>query len=273
MLLRFDGPLHLTNQPPKPSRSRAIPILQHSALSILAANRQIHDEACGIFYHRNTLAFEWTTHLLGFLHSIGPARRTSVRQLKVRYLDVKSGGMSLVDLTWPLLKNLKGLRKLEITLQGQLADKVFSPYWDSSHAYMTMANPCLLPGMKILLGLRGITDISVRDETLEERVEALKKDRDYPDFVSGTANACLLKVYQALQHFNEALKLAQRGKLRHDAFTDDMWHSRDKFPALEVDESKMDEQGQEAVEGTEEGKKDEQDLEEQRKMRRMRQRA
>ncbi|KAK4958877.1 hypothetical protein LTR10_003674 [Elasticomyces elasticus] len=50
-----------------------------SALCLLAVNRQIHDEAAGIFYHCNAFVFHYTLHLHGFILSLGTERLSAVR--------------------------------------------------------------------------------------------------------------------------------------------------------------------------------------------------
>jgi hypothetical protein len=99
-----------------------------SALSLLLVNHQIHDEAVVIFYHHNKFIFHYSLHLHAFLLSLGWQRQDFIRDITVHYADFVSGGMSLVELTFDLLKNMKGLRKLDVLLHGDLARKIIFNY-------------------------------------------------------------------------------------------------------------------------------------------------
>lgn len=205
-----------------------------SALSILAVNRQIHDEACGIFYHFHPFVFHYSIHMHGFLQSLGPQRQTFIRDITVHYADLRSGGMSMTDFTFQLLKRCTGLRKLEIIMHGELFGKIIKQFYQAK-ASMRSANPAMLPGMKVLFELRGIADIKVRDERLESRIEDLRKEAVYPKYAAGTREACAIKLEKALQHFNTALADAQKGRVNHLILEDNQWQTWDDFPELKDD--------------------------------------
>jgi hypothetical protein len=61
------------------------PLFEYTALSILAASRQLRHEALGIFYSHNTFHFTYITPLRDFLSSIGPERRGFVRNISFGY--------------------------------------------------------------------------------------------------------------------------------------------------------------------------------------------
>ncbi|KAK4545967.1 hypothetical protein LTR36_002531 [Oleoguttula mirabilis] len=239
MLLRIPGqispsPKSPTSAPKKHDPNSTVP---SSALSLLAVNRQIHDEAVGIFYHHNAWLFHYSLHLHGFLQSLGPQRQSFLRDITVHYADLKSGGMSMVELTFALLKKLTGLKRLEVVLHGELARKITCRYWWSGYSNIHHANPAMIPGMKALFDLRGVEDIQIRDLILENSLEDAKKSKEYPTFNPNTAKANTITISRALEHFNAALSEAQHGRVNRELLEDNMWQTQDEFPTLnDVDE-------------------------------------
>ena len=241
MLLRIQGPLQPSPRPPT-STSRKLSSLAgltspESVLSLLAVNHQVHDEAVGIFYHYNTFVFHYSLLMHGFLQSLGPQRQSFIRDITVHYADVQSGGMSMVELTFALLRRLTSLRRLEVIMHGELTGKVVRRYWTGRYL-MGSANPGLIPGMRALFELRGVKDIKVCDQTLEDRFEDAKKSVHHPNFQANTWNGCTVKLTRALEHLNAALVEAQKGRVNWELLEDNKWHLRDTFPTLEDREAR-----------------------------------
>ncbi|KAK3656705.1 hypothetical protein LTR22_009684 [Elasticomyces elasticus] len=209
------------------------------ALCLLAVNRQIHDEAAGIFYHCNAFVFHYTLHLHGFMLSLGTERLSAVRDVSVHYHELVSGGMSLTDMTFNQLHRLTGLRRLEIILRGDLSRKIVRQRYGGGSYSIKSANPAQMPGMRRLFDLRNVTDIKVRDEQLEDQVRAAKEKKKYPKFGAGTENGRVVTVDKILQHFNAALAQAQLGNVKYKILDDEKWHLAKVFPSLDVEESEV----------------------------------
>jgi hypothetical protein len=133
LLLRINGPVQPMPKVPT-SAINSIKCKEHgtypdSALSLLAVNRQIHDEAAGIFYHVNTLVFQYTIHLHGFIITLGGQRLAAIREVIVHYQDLQSGGMSMTDMTFTMLRRLTVLRKLHVIMHGEFCNKVTNVNW------------------------------------------------------------------------------------------------------------------------------------------------
>lgn len=244
VLLDFPGSIRpSTDRPsstPKKVANRHItPPTPESALSILAVNKQIHDEALGIFYHHNFFVFAYPIQLHAFLLSLSPLRLACLQDLTIYYQNSKSGGINLAGLTFPMLKRLPGLRRLEVILNSDLSSGIQRPHWWTSHAGWKLsgkANPVLLPGIKALFTLRGINDIRVRDLKLEQDLETAKQDKEYPDFSAKSRSACVVKLSEVLDHFNRALAAAQLGKVNKKLLEDPEWHLKEDVTAMSVEE-------------------------------------
>ncbi|KAI7171526.1 hypothetical protein D0869_12213 [Hortaea werneckii] len=238
LLLQLDGPI--SPSPKEPSSAsktgRALGTDRTaSALSILAVNRQVHDEAVGIFYYHNAFVFHHILLLHGFIQKLGSARRSMITDITVYYEDFERGGISLVDLTFDLLKSLTGLRKLEVLMRYQLFTRRDWQHYCGSPELLRRANPCLIPGMKTLFALRGLTSISIRDEALEDKYDAARRG-SYSGW-NAKALGSAEKLTQVMEHFNAALQQAQTGRVNHVLLGDKWWQVRDKFPELEDDEA------------------------------------
>ncbi|KAF2478920.1 hypothetical protein BDY17DRAFT_349920 [Neohortaea acidophila] len=241
-LLEIDGPIHPSNKAPsslpKCNVSKKRPVKPtESALSILAVNRQIHDEAMGIFYDRNSFEFYYPTQLHAFFLSLGQQRQRVVRDITLHYYNVKCGGINLVDLTLPIVRQLTGLRRLHIVLKDELSKRISGRYLWVEHSIRS-ANPMVLPGIKLLFSLRNISDIKIHETSLEEDLEELKSRALYPDFAKQTRAWCLVKLSQMLDHVNLALSLAQKGEVNREMMEDDWWHLEDTWPKL-IENSKQ----------------------------------
>ncbi|OCK84070.1 hypothetical protein K432DRAFT_463249 [Lepidopterella palustris CBS 459.81] len=88
-----------------------------SSLALLQVCRQIHDEAHGILYAKNNLIFYYPTHLHFFLCALSESRLNYIREITLWYDNKAEGGMDTIDLTLPLLRSLKSLKKLHIVFE------------------------------------------------------------------------------------------------------------------------------------------------------------
>ncbi|KAI7362321.1 hypothetical protein KC354_g7383 [Hortaea werneckii] len=238
LLLQLDGPISPSPKEPSSASNtgRALGTDRTaSALSILAVNHQIHDEAVGIFYHHNAFIFHHILHLHGFIQKLGSVRRSMITDITVYYEDFERGGISLVDLTFDLLKSLTGLRKLEVLMRYQLFTRKDWQHYCGSPELLRRANPCLIPGMKMLFALRGLTSICIRDEALEDKYDAARQQPDTDWNTKALRSA--EKLTQVMEHFNAALQQAQTGRVNRALLEDRNWQVRDKFPELEDDEA------------------------------------
>lgn len=211
-----------------------------SALNILAVNRQIYDEAYGIFYATNTFEFYYPIQVQAFALGISQDRLRQVRRMTIHYHNANSGGVSLAALSFEALKQLSSLRRLHILfVRSGLKKRLAIGRWGTAPYSIRWANPLDLPGMKKLFELRGITDIIVRDTEFEDAMNELKKDRRYPDgFGTTEREGVYLKFERVLDHVNAALAAAQYGRHNEELLEDREWHIGNDFPpaALEVEE-------------------------------------
>ncbi|PIA94454.1 hypothetical protein CB0940_08108 [Cercospora beticola] len=235
LLLRIDGPIHPSKKPPS-TKPKSCSSTQgyESALSLLGVNKQIRDEAVGIYY-ANPLVFYYPTQFHAFMVDLGVLRRSVITDVTIHYDNTKRGGIDLVDLSFPLLRDLTGLKRLQITMQNTLFNKIYIRGW-MNRWRMDNANPSCIPGMKMLFSLRGIVDIKVRDIELEEAYQKAVEDKVYPNFDPHSRSYHVLKLTAALSHFNEALKLAQKGAINEELLQDNKWHTWDDFPELPEEE-------------------------------------
>lgn len=238
LLLEVDGPVHPSPKPPSSiprcNKARKDPVaIPESALNILAVNRQVKDEALGIFYHSNAFEFYYPTQLHAFLLTLGPQRQNFLRDITLHYYNTKSGGIDLASLSFPLLAQLHGLRRFHLLFTDDLVKRISGRWWWGRPYRLEKANPNLLPGIKSLFALRGITDINVREMSLETHMETMKADKAYPDFPEHSRDACFLKLASILEYFNAALRDAQYGKVNRKILDDDEWHMKDPFPAMD----------------------------------------
>lgn len=154
--------------------------------------------------------FCYPVQLHAFLLSIGTQRQRLLRDLTSEYYNLKCGGIELIDLTFPLLKQLTGLRRLHITMKSRLHETNLRrgwlqlPFWRAAPSVnLCSASPNLIPGVKHLFDLRGLTDIKIRDTELEERAKDQKKEPNYPGF-RNKKNEDITQLSRAFEHFNLA---------------------------------------------------------------------
>lgn len=153
----------------------------------------------------------------------------------MHYYNYKVGGIDIAELTFPVLKQLTGLRRLHIVLDMNVHKLIRSNFYfmNGSGWNIDKANPLRLPGMKSLFSLRGITDIKLRCGELDKELEEAKKDKEYPKFSEKSKKACVLKLVGAFEHFNKALANAQKGLVNKKMLEDPEWHIKDDFPIID----------------------------------------
>lgn len=133
LLLKTDGPIHPSTKPPSSipkGKSRKSSVDPGSGLTILGVNQQIYNEAYGIFYDSNTFEFYYPIQLQAFILSLGQQRLAMIRDVTVQYHNIKSGGVDLAEVSLPMLKQLTGLRKLQIVfVLGALKNRTRNRNW------------------------------------------------------------------------------------------------------------------------------------------------
>lgn len=183
-----------------------------SALSIVATNKQINKEAFGIFYNCNEFEFYYPTQLSAFILSLSSDRLSCVRDITVHYYTYSLGGINLAEITFPLLKQLSGLRKLHVLVDTRLS--VLAPHcrWsDPAKSDIQTAKPLWLPGISMLFALRGLTHIKVRYPAVEKELDEMKSNKRYPTFPDKSMEHYIMMVARALDYFNGMLAKAQTG--------------------------------------------------------------
>lgn len=194
----------------------------HSALAILQANREIHNEAAGIFYRQNDLVFSYPAHLQDFAQNLEPARLETISSLTLFHKDHSEGGISTMATTLKLVRRMRGLKKFHLLLEHHL---ITGRWWSTS-----LHERCVtkIKGIQVLFTLRGIIDIKVRDLDLEERAH---KAGDPASHTHSDARKVINGQVEVLKHFNYGLALAQKG-LVVDELCWEFWWRRDEWPAL-----------------------------------------
>ncbi|GIZ45571.1 hypothetical protein CKM354_000873100 [Cercospora kikuchii] len=255
MLLGIDGPIHPSKKPPSTTARKTKdgddahgPL---SALCLLAVNKQIRDEAVGIYY-ATPLVFYYSCEFHAFALGLGQLRRSVVRDITIHYDNVRRGDTDSEDLTAPLLREFTGLKKLQIVMFGTLETKIRMRRRWSSGWTMDNANPAAVPGMKALFDLRNLEYINIRDVRLEELFDTAKKDKGYPDFEPQSRSYQVVKLTAALAHFNKALLDAQQGKVNREVLKNNGWHTWDDFPEFQEEESDDEDEADDEEDGDEE---------------------
>ncbi|KAF2215142.1 hypothetical protein CERZMDRAFT_94561 [Cercospora zeae-maydis SCOH1-5] len=244
-VLCVGGPLNPSKKPPsstaKNGKSRDDFRSPESALCLLAVNKQIRNEAVGIYY-ATPLVFYFSTQFHAFAVDLGQLRRSVICDITIHYDNINRGDVDSAELTASLLRDFTGLKKLQIIMWAQLSSKIRGrSRWDQGWK-MDRANPALIPGMKGLFSLRNIQEIKVRDIHLEEMYETARKDKEFPKFEVQSRSYQVMKLTAALEHFNKALLDAQKGRVNLELLEDNGWHTWDDFPELAEDEGECDEE-------------------------------
>lgn len=234
MLLCVDGPIHPSKKKPSTEGKNIHEggaQDNNSALCLLAVNKQIRDEAVGVYY-ATPFVFYYPTQFHAFVQDLGSLRRSVIKDVTIHYDNTKRGGINLVDLTFPLLRDLNKLRRLSIVMNGHLVNRILPRnHWGSAWK-MEGANPGLMPGVHVLFSLRGLTEIKIRDQKLDEEHEQAQRDKAYPNFFAQSRSYHIVKLAAALEHLNKALLDAQEGRVNAELLQNNTWHTRDDFPQM-----------------------------------------
>lgn len=205
----------------------------------------MHEEAVGVYYSCNSFVFHYPVQLSAFLLGIGYHRKKMITDITFYYHNIKLGGVELIDLTFPLLTQLPSLKRLHILMIATLGESNLRRGWLQQRGHWGWGrmvpldtwntNPALIPGMKSLFELRGLTDLKVRDFELEKKIAELEKDKAYPNFPKDGTNADNVKLANAFEHFNAALADAQLGRVNKKLFEIRQWQRWDVFPTIDDD--------------------------------------
>lgn len=194
---------------------------QHSALELLRANRQIYNEAYKLFYHENDLTFSDATHLQSFIFSLGVERLNCLRSVILFCEpDANRDDASVMSATLASLRLVRSLQKLQILLLGctEKSDTTI------------LTQPSLLPGLKMLFTFRGLVDIRIRNLMAED----VLNDREPGDKDHAKDETAVYR------HLNYGLKLAQKGIVNPELFSDDKeWDLAETWPSLEGSDCKL----------------------------------
>lgn len=200
----------------------AMPI-PHSALAILATNRQIQNEAMGTFYRRNDFVFSYPAHLTAFTMNLERPRLQMISSLTLFYKDHNEGGVHTMDVTLRLLRLMPMVKKFHLLIENHTIKNI----WGAMASYDRICGPGQIHGAKTLFTLRGIGDIKVRDLDLESKLECGVKRSGYD------ADDKVQRLAGALKHFNHGLGLAMQGeRVVHELYKKEKWHLADSYPVL-----------------------------------------
>jgi hypothetical protein len=230
LLLSFPGVTYPTTEKPTSvtcqfphlrGDKNEIPV-PNSALAILAANHQIHNEAAKIFY-QNDFVFSYPSHLQAFALNLETERLRTIRSLTLFYKDHNEGGVHTMGVTLKLLRRMSGLKKFHLLVENHLAKLVVY-----SVTILAKTTPSEIHGVSVLFSLRGIPDIQVRDLGLEDC---------YAEFAfrpkpNGPSKPSVEHKVQMLKHFNHGLALAQQGVVVKELYEGGSWPYAENWPAL-----------------------------------------
>ncbi|KAF2678320.1 hypothetical protein K458DRAFT_409060 [Lentithecium fluviatile CBS 122367] len=124
------GPINPSTRPPTSSytdcRVPKIPTeTPHSALALLQTNKQVFQEAVGIYYGSNAFVFYYPIQSMMFLESISGTRKSYIKNITLWYKQAyQQGGMHFFDFALLQLSNLLSLEHLEILLDETIARNI-----------------------------------------------------------------------------------------------------------------------------------------------------
>jgi hypothetical protein len=196
----------------------------HSALAILETNRQIHNEAVGLFYGKNDLVFSYPAHFQDFAQSLERDRLRTVSSLTLFHKNHREGGLSTMATTLKLLRHMRGLKKFHLLIKHHL----LGTGWSTPRIRRCVTD---IDGVAILFTLRGISDIKVRDLDLDDRMDGITKRS-----TQKAGDTIIKELVEMLKHFNYGLTLAQDGIVVEELFVDTLWFKDEQWPALGASE-------------------------------------
>jgi len=161
--------------------------------------------------------------------SLSPERIACVHDVTIHYYKYSLGGISLAELIFPTLRQLPGLRRLEIIVDTEMWALVPSMKWTQFKDYdIQKANPLRLPGIGILFTLRGLTHVKVRYTDVERELDGSKMKRGM--CAKTSIDPCIERIGKALEHFNRLLAKAQTGEVDKRILSDPQSCMLEVFP-------------------------------------------
>lgn len=136
-------------------------VAPHSVLDILCVNRQIHDEAQGIFYRQNGLVFQSPARLQTFISTLGLRRLDALRSLSFFYTESQAKTatyrLDFMEATISTVRLLRGLRKLHVLIKQPRY------FWTPVLTGLSHAecHPARLDGLDALFKFRNLEDLQV----------------------------------------------------------------------------------------------------------------
>lgn len=199
----------------------------HSVLDILCVNRQIHDEADGIFYRQNDLVFQSPARLQTFISTLGMRRLDALRSLNFFYTESQARTatyrLDFMEATITTLRLLQGLRKVHVFIKQPRYS--WTPVLeDLGHAE---CHPARIDGINALFKFRNLEDLQVLG----------------PHTVNGQLHTGVRVVEgvkrldAVFRHFNHGLRLAQKGHIFSELYKNKDWADEEYWPALGTETS------------------------------------
>ncbi|KAF2248018.1 hypothetical protein BU26DRAFT_565437 [Trematosphaeria pertusa] len=93
----------------------------HSALALLETNKQIYEEAVGIYYATASFVFYYPLQSMIFLEILSDKRKSYLSSITLWYKNQRQGRFDVVDMAILQLLKLRNLKKLEIILDERTA--------------------------------------------------------------------------------------------------------------------------------------------------------
>lgn len=210
---------------------RGMMLAPSSVLELLRGNHQIHGEAEGVFYSGNNFVFPTPAGLQSFISTLGLGRLDVLRSLTFFYKEGRVGnkpdGLTLMEATLSTLRLLRGLRKLRILVAEP--DLTNHHPWTPVPSDMdwTECYPAQLEGASFLFEFRNLDDFQVFGPHTVRRQEH-----------TGPRYAATVERLDAVfRHFNHGLRLAQKGRIFSELYTNKDWADEERWPALGTETS------------------------------------
>lgn len=232
LLLVFPGPTYPTREPPTSVISQqshmrrrkrdAVPVPK-SALEMLCVNRQIHDEARKLFYHDNEFVFSWPTGLQSFLFTLGDGRLQTLRSVTLFHTYYRSYTSEkekrALKICLFAMRFLPGLRKFHLLVD--FSTRAY-PFHDQNPAHQGALYPSALPHVEGLFKLKNLSDIACRHLPAEDwKNNPVSQMHPGEDLCS------------SYRHFTFGLRLAQKGFVNSELYTEVEWENNTLWPVLE----------------------------------------
>ena len=175
--------------------------IPQSALNLLLTNRQIHDEAFGIFYHLNHFIFFWPLHFQSFVSTLSTPRKNCIREITIWYKNHSEGNFNSMDFTFTMLAMIPSLKSLHVVFEDFKVTK-------SRTRPVSVEELHELPGISTLKKFRGLEELTIRCLWAERGSEYLSTGE--------------IKFRQKLLHgfassLNKAMRVGKNVKIKREA--------------------------------------------------------